>query len=102
MGRCAGLIGAICNSLAHYDEAAERYAEALEIDRQRGDRRAEAVWLIGSGELSRLKGDYEEAAAQLEEALEIQRSIGDVDQEALTLSNLGGALMGMGDFAAAI
>ncbi|HEX4980480.1 MAG TPA: adenylate/guanylate cyclase domain-containing protein [Ilumatobacteraceae bacterium] len=96
------LLGAAANALGRYALAAEHIAEALALDRLRGDRRGEAANLINLGEVARLQGDLPTAIALFTDSEAIVRSIGDRDQEALVLSNLGGAHVELGDLDAAL
>lgn len=96
------LVGAAASALARYAVAAQHLAEALALDRLRGDRRGEAANLINLGEVARLQGDLSTAIAFFTEGEAIVRSIGDRDQEALVLSNLGGAYVELGDIDAAL
>lgn len=96
------LLGAAANALGRYAAAAQHLAEALALDRLRGDRRGEAASLINLGEVARLQGDIPTAIGFFTDGEAIVRSIGDRDQEALVLSNLGGAHVESGDIVAAL
>jgi tetratricopeptide (TPR) repeat protein len=57
--------------------------------------------LNNMGETARLRGDYPAAVARYEEALAVAAAIGDRGGEMVWLSNLGGAHVGLGAYAAA-
>ncbi|MGH8932250.1 MAG: tetratricopeptide repeat protein, partial [Egibacteraceae bacterium] len=61
---------------ARYDEASERYEQALPIYRQIGDRLGEANTLVSRGRLAIASGQRARAVSEMTEAIRIYRSIG--------------------------
>ena len=59
-----------------YEQAAERYEQALPIYRQIGDRLGEANALLSMGRLARETGDETQMKASLRQAESIYESIG--------------------------
>lgn len=68
--------GHAARMLARYEEAEQRYHEALPIYRQIGDRLGEANVLLSLGRLRRAEGAWAEALANLGEAERIYRVLG--------------------------
>ena len=72
-----------------YDDAEDAYARALELKRQAGDRRGEAVALNSLGTVRLLLGEFETSRKAFEEAGAIYRELDNPRGQALTLFNLG-------------
>ncbi len=75
--------------LARYEEAGERYGEALAVYRQIGDRLGEANSVMLLGEVAGILARYEEAGDRYGEALVVFRQIGDRRGEANSVMLLG-------------
>ena len=90
--------GRLLRRLERYDDAAHELIAALGIYREL-DRQAEiSATLNQLGELARLRGNAMAAIPLYREALAITGSIGDKYAELYYRTNLGGALIEMGDF----
>jgi hypothetical protein len=87
--------------LGRFGQAEEFKAQALEIFKEMGDRRAVGNLLNSLGETARLGGDYQAALERYQEALAIAREIGNRIGEILYFSNLGGTRVGLGLYAEA-
>ncbi len=83
------------------EKSAQYELRALDLFRGLRDRRGEAAMLNNQGVGAFVRGDYQVAIARYEEALRVAREIGSQDRIAMFLSNLGGARVGLGEFAAA-
>ncbi len=78
-------------------EAEKKYAEALDIARQTGDKADQANALINLGFLFSSSGREPQAVPYWEESLSLAREIGDGSREALALYNLSIAAYNRGD-----
>src|SRR5690348_7905716 len=78
-------------------KAIEQYAEALQLMREAGDRRGEAMTLTNMGIIYNLLDDPQKALQQLDQALTVWRAIGDRHLEAITLSINGRVYYAQGD-----
>ena len=67
-------------------KAVERYAEALRLMREAGDRRGEAMTLTNMGTVYYLLSEPQKALEHLDQALTVWRTVGDRHLEAITLS----------------
>lgn len=79
----------------------DRYGEVLELRRQLGDRRGQALARTALGALARRLGEPRLALGHLGEALELWRAEGDRRRTAITLNDLGLTLLELGDREAA-
>ncbi|MYZ35118.1 MULTISPECIES: tetratricopeptide repeat protein, partial [unclassified Streptomyces] len=89
MRRMLTTLGGGLRSLGRYDEALERYDQALAGARRDGDRLDEAQALDGIGEVHRQAGRTGQAVAPLTQALAIREEIGYTRGAALTRLRLG-------------
>ncbi|MGW6745019.1 tetratricopeptide repeat protein [Streptomyces sp. NPDC055025] len=87
--RALTTLGGGLRSLGRYDEALERYDQALAGARRDGDRLDEAQALDGIGEVHRQAGRIGLAVAPLTQALAIREEIGYTRGAALTRLRLG-------------
>jgi serine/threonine protein kinase/predicted ATPase len=94
-------LGMAYHTLGRFEQAEEFKAQALATYRELGDRRHVGNLLNSIGETARLRGDYHAAFERYQEALAIAREIGNRNGEILYLSNLAGARVGLGEYAAA-
>ena len=81
-------LGRLEHNRGRFAACEERYADALSLARELGDRRGEAVGLGGLSNAVRLS-DPARAATCLRAALLLFRRIGDIRGEVVALSNLG-------------
>jgi serine/threonine protein kinase/tetratricopeptide (TPR) repeat protein len=95
---CLKSLGMAYHMLGRFDQAEEFKAQALEIFKEMGDRRAVGNLLNSLGETARLSGDYQSAFGRYQEALAIAREIGNRIGEILYFSNLGGTRVGLGRY----
>jgi tetratricopeptide (TPR) repeat protein len=89
------------DTLGQFEQAEEFKALSLALYRELGDRHYVGNLLNSLGETARLSGDYRKASERYGEALQIAREIGNRNGEILYLANLGGARVGLGEFAEA-
>jgi class 3 adenylate cyclase/tetratricopeptide (TPR) repeat protein len=101
MAHACQLLGAAYELHGELEKAAQYEQRALDLFRELRDRRGEAAMLNNQGVGAFVRGDYQVAIARYEEALRVARDIGSQDRIAMFLSNLGGARVGLGEFAAA-
>ncbi len=85
-----------------YDEALEKYEEALEIKKRIGDVSGEAISLHQIGMIYQERGLYDEALEKYEESLEITKRIGDVSGEASSLHQIGSIYQERGSYDVAL
>lgn len=78
-------------------KAVEQYSEALQLMREAGDRRGEAMTLTNMGTIYNLLDEPQKALQQLDQALTVWRLIGDRHLEAITLSINGRVYYAQGD-----
>ncbi|GAB4490554.1 MAG: adenylate/guanylate cyclase domain-containing protein [Anaerolineales bacterium] len=101
MAQACQLLGAAYELHGELEKSAQYEQSALDLYRTLRDRRGEAAMLNNQGVGAFVRGDYQTAVARYEEALRVAREIGSQDRIAMFLSNLGGARVGLGEFAAA-
>jgi len=101
MAQACQLLGAAYELHGELEKSAQYEQRALDLYRSLRDRRGEAAMLNNQGVGAFVRGDYQTAIARYEEALRIAREIGSHDRITIFLSNLGGARVGLGEFAAA-
>jgi tetratricopeptide (TPR) repeat protein len=101
VSRVLNVLGAVHNMLGQYDQAQQRWENALQVCQERGDRQQVMNLLNNLGVIAEARGDYGAAFTRYEEALRIAHAIGDRDGELTFLSNVGAARVGRGDFRAA-
>ena len=94
-------LGVVHIMLGQFKEAKAYFEQALKLHRELRNRRGVGNMLNSLGETARLSGNYRDAVRCYEEALVITREIGDRGNEMTYLSNLGGARIGLKDYAAA-
>ena len=103
MGDILNLLSMISYYMLGKFEDARRYQErALAIFRELGSRHAESTVLNNMAESARLQGDYALASEFYREALDIARDLGNLNMVRLVRSNLGGALVGLKAYEAAV
>jgi len=90
--------GALASEQRDYDEATRLIQQSLEISRQLGDDRGQAVSLNALAVFARDSLDHERARTLLEESLIVWRRIGDQIGVARALSNLANVLKMQGDY----
>ncbi|MCO5188787.1 MAG: tetratricopeptide repeat protein [Anaerolineae bacterium] len=100
---CLNLLGSIhFFLLGEYDVAERYYEQALELDRQLGDRFSEATVVANLGQCVEAQGKYEQAAAHFETALAMMRQIGNTVRALVYQVNLAEMYVHFGDCDAAI
>jgi class 3 adenylate cyclase/tetratricopeptide (TPR) repeat protein len=101
MAQACQLLGAAYELHGDLEKAGQYEQRALNLFRGLRDRRGEAAMLNNQGVGAFVRGDCGTAIARYKNALRVAREIGSQDRIAMFLSNLGGARVGMGEFAAA-
>lgn len=86
----------------HFQDAIERYSQALVVLRQVGHQRGETAALSNLGIIHREMGEYDKARQYHTQALPISIQVGEPAAEAYVRSNLGVVLSLLGQRAAAI
>jgi tetratricopeptide (TPR) repeat protein len=94
-------LGSVVRHQGDYTQARAYQEQSLQIRREIGDRRGEAMVLGNLGILCRRQGSYALARRYLEQTLPILRELGDQWSESRTLMNLGMILLDLGDYAGA-
>jgi len=82
-------LGTVYASLGQLQPAEESYQQALQIDRETGNRLGQAEDLGNLGTVHAQRGDLQRAEQFIRQALEIHQAIGNRLGEAAALSNLG-------------
>ncbi len=105
-GRCERAGGLRALGVAHlmlgqFEQSYSYLEQARDLYLELGDRRGVSNMLITMGETVRQRGDYAAAVRLYQEALAIARGIGEHTGQIICLNNLGGARLGLGDYAAA-
>jgi tetratricopeptide (TPR) repeat protein len=95
-------LGNCYDSLGQYQEAIDHHRRSLEISKEIGDRRGEAISLGNSGNCYNSLGRYQEAIDHHRRSLEIKKEIGDRRGEAISLGNLGLCYKNLGRYPEAI
>jgi tetratricopeptide (TPR) repeat protein len=72
-----------------WPDGGTHYGHALDLCRQRGDRRGQALARIGLAFAFEREGRYAESLAQCTHALELFQVLGDKAREAMTANNVG-------------
>lgn len=101
MAQACQLLGAAYELHGELEKSAQYEQRALDLYRNLRDRRGEAAMLNNQGVGAFVRGDYQTAITCYEQALRVACEIGSQDRIAMFLSNLGGARVGLGEFAAA-
>jgi tetratricopeptide (TPR) repeat protein len=101
MARCIALIGMAHEHIGNYAEATRHLERALAIDRSVGNLSSACSHLNNLAVIANACGDFPAALSLLYEDLALTRAIGSRVGEIYALSNLGTALIGMGDYATA-
>lgn len=78
-------------------KAIDKYAEALRLMREAGDRRGEAMTLTNMGTVYHLLAEPRKALPHLDQALTVWRAIGDRHLEAITLTINGRVYYALGE-----
>jgi tetratricopeptide (TPR) repeat protein len=91
-----GNMGVIYRHQGKLKEALEHYQQALEIDREIGDKEGEATQLGNMGSVYYIQGKLEKALEHYQQALEINREIGSKKGEASLLGNMGNVCQAQG------
>lgn len=89
MGRATGSLGRVCQQTGDYDKANEYHQSALEIFRDVGYRRGEAVALAAIGTLQIIRLQWDEALEYLRAAVAINRELDNDQGVATQLSRIG-------------
>jgi predicted ATPase/DNA-binding SARP family transcriptional activator len=89
--------GIFMHELSDYEQAAQRYAESLELFRSAGAQKDAAGVLANLGLLAANQSQFGRAAQLMEESLQIRRALNDVLEIALSLDNLGMLALEQGD-----
>ncbi len=87
--------------LGQHERAIECFSEALEIEREVGDRASEGLILGNLGLAFHAQGQHAQALACYMQALDLHREVGDRRSEAINLGNLGDAQFRFGRLAEA-
>jgi tetratricopeptide (TPR) repeat protein len=82
-------IGIVHQGQGNLGEAQARYAQALEIFGELGDKKGIALALSQMGTFHQQQGNYQEAQKKQEQSLAIRREIGDKKGTAICLHQLG-------------
>ncbi|MGH3869457.1 MAG: tetratricopeptide repeat protein, partial [Pseudonocardiaceae bacterium] len=69
-------LGDVALQQARYEEAAERYEQALPVYRQIGDRLGEANTLVSRARLAIITGERADAGSEMAKAIDIYTAIG--------------------------
>jgi tetratricopeptide (TPR) repeat protein len=92
MGTNFGNLGNVYRDQGQHDRAVEFITQSLDIAREIGDKRYEAVNLGNLGIVCEAQGQYERAVEWHTQAVDIAREIGNKRNEAVFLGNMGDAL----------
>lgn len=98
---CRSALGSLYNKLGRYDKATYCLLGALESYREMDSQKAIANTLNHLGETGRLRGNPGASIPLYREALSIADAIGDKYGKLSYRTNLGGALIGLGEFKSA-
>jgi tetratricopeptide (TPR) repeat protein/transcriptional regulator with XRE-family HTH domain len=85
-------------TLGDYEQVAELYADGLKLYQQLGDRRGEAMYLVGLAAIAEYQRQYAEALGHAEQAADLFRGIGDKAGEAEMLNDAGRYHAFLGDY----
>ncbi len=89
-------LGAASADLGHYEDGIYFHQQSLEISRDIGDRKGEAISLGNLGNAYNSLGRYQEAISYFQQSLEIKRELKDKRGEANTLFVLSGLYQKVG------
>jgi tetratricopeptide (TPR) repeat protein len=89
-------IGLVKTFFGDYNNADEKFKEALKIRNSIDDKQGISLTLINIGSLLEQKGEYEKALSSIRKAMEIQKEIGDIPNLAIALGILGNIYISMG------
>ena len=101
IARSHSVLGVANFMLGKFDSASENSQKSADLWQQLGDKRGSAIELNNVAEFTRLRGNNRDAAPILEQAVKAFQEIGYQEAEMAVLTNLAGARVGLGDFAAA-
>jgi len=87
----------VLHVLERYDEARELYRESLQICRDIGDRKGEAIALSNLGEVAYASGEHRRATVFYQQGLVIGRDMDDHWVIVACLNNLGEVYSALGD-----
>jgi tetratricopeptide (TPR) repeat protein len=90
--------GEVAVALREYEQARERYEEALAIAVENGDRLSEAGIHNGMGTLALALGELEKAREEYETSLALSRRIGRRRDAAIALTGLGNVALALNDY----
>lgn len=82
-------LGIIYQSQGNYEEAIDKYSQALKISKELGNKSTIAATLHQLGRIDQDQGNYEEAVKKYNESLKIKEELGDKSGIAITLHQLG-------------
>ena len=77
--------------------AISKFEQAAILSRQAGDKRSEALSLVGLGRVYDLVGEKQQALESYNQALPLVRAVGDRGMEATTLTNIGRVYDSLGE-----
>ncbi len=95
LGYALYIVGSFAEAILHY-------GNALEIQKEIGDKSGEGTTLNNISQIYDARGDYATALTYLEQSLEIRREIGDKSGEGITLNNISQIFKARGDYATAL
>jgi tetratricopeptide (TPR) repeat protein len=96
-GRVKNNLGVLALEVGRVDEALGHLREALQINRDDGNRYSEAMSIANLGRALGMQGRLADALTHHEEALAIYRELGDARGETNELANLGATALSLGD-----
>lgn len=88
-GLMLSYLGMLYGRIGMYQQSQGCYEQALMLQRQLGDTRAEAITLTNQGEIWRLAGDLERARANFERALTLEQQLQDPQLRCVLLHDVG-------------
>ena len=95
-------LGILAQDRGDYDEAEQRYQQALQINERLGNQAGMAGIYHQLGTLAQDRGDYDEAAQRYQQALQINQRLGNQADMATSYSQLGILTAHRGDLAGAV
>jgi tetratricopeptide (TPR) repeat protein len=93
-----GNLGNVYRTWERFDQAAEMYEKAFEIDQRLGRRSGMANAYGSLGDIHRIRGDLEQAVDMYEKALELSRELGSQEGVARSYDGLASVLLMLEDF----
>jgi len=101
LGWASSGLGMLCYRQGQFPDAKKPFADALQIEQDRGDARRISNCLNDLGILAQIRGDFEDALRLYEQVLEIAYKQKDERQIGQALCNCGGTRLDLGEFALA-